>query len=544
MTRSADPAVRALVDGVLWPGFLGSTLPAWLRRDLDGGLAGVVLFAHNLGDGDARAALAAGVRESRNDLLVGIDEEGGNVTRLEAATGSTLPGAAQLGRVDDEAATESVGAELARRVASVGANVVLAPDADVNVDPRNPVIGVRAFGDDPAVVSRHAAALARGIRAGGAAACVKHWPGHGDTHVDSHQGLPVLGMTERELERVHLAPFRAAIDAGVPAVMTAHLVVPAWGAEPATMNPVALARLRGLGFDGAIVTDALDMAAIRETVGTGPGAVRALLAGADLLCLGNPANPWAGPPAPDADRVVLAEVRAAIGSAIDDGTLPLARLEEARERVRALADAAHAAARAAHHAAVVGRAPRLSPGAALELARASLDVTRPVPAVEGPAAVLDVRRRAGFAVDASLDAMASALAAGGPVHRIDPAGDRGGALVAAVEAADHPSADGRGVVVLVDRLADPAQSALVLAVARVRPDAVVVNAGSADRAPDLAAGTDIPDLPVLHARGASRLAAIAARERLECGAAGPAPRAAPSASLPASSRAIATGART
>lgn len=536
MTRSGDPGVRALIDGVIWPGFLGTSVPAWLRRDLDAGLAGVVLFAHNLAGDDERAALAGTFRDARAGLLVGIDEEGGNVTRLEAATGSTLPGAAQLGRIDDEAATEAVGAELARRVAAVGANVVLAPDADVNVDPRNPVIGVRSFGDDPALVSRHAAALARGIRAGGAAACVKHWPGHGDTHVDSHHGLPVLGMTERELERVHLDPFRAAIDAGVPAVMTAHLVVPAWGVEPATMNATALARLRDLGFEGAIVTDALDMAAIRETAGTGIGAVRALLAGADLLCLGNPANPWGGRHAPDADRAVLAEVRAALGAAIEDGTLPLARLEEARRRVRSLADDARAASAAAADAAIAGRAPRLGTGAALELARAALEVTRPVHAVDGATVVLDVRRRASFAVDASLDAVASTLAAGGPVHRVDPASDRGRALVAAVDAAEHPSADGRGVVVLVDRLADPAQAALVLAVARVRPDAVVVNVGSADGAPDIAAGTSAPVLPVLHARAASRLAAIAARELIERGAAGVA--------VPARERAIATGART
>ncbi|GAA4049066.1 glycoside hydrolase family 3 protein [Agromyces indicus] len=517
MTRSADPAVRALVDGVLWPGFLGTAVPDWLRRDLDGGLAGAVLFAHNLGGDDERAALAHDLHDRRDDVLVGVDEEGGNVTRLESASGSTLPGAAQLGRVDDLAATETVGAELARRVAAVGANVVLAPDADVNVDPRNPVIGVRSFGDDAALVSRHAAALVRGIRSGGAAACAKHWPGHGDTHVDSHHGLPVLGMPERELERIHLEAFRAAIAAGVPAVMTAHLVVPSWGAEPATMNPVALGRLRGLGFDGAVITDALDMAAIRETVGTGVGAVRALLAGADLLCLGNPANPWGGAPAPDADVAVLAEVRRALLDAVDDGSVPVARLEEAGRRVRALADHARAAADAASVAAAAGRAPRLGPGAALELARAAIDVTRPVPPVDGPAVVLDVRRRATLAVDASLDAVASVLAAGGPVRRVDPAEDRGRALVAAVEAADHPTADGCGVVVLVDRLADPPQAALVVAVARVRPDAVVVNVGAADGAPDIAAGTDAPALPVVHARAASRLAAIAVRERLEAG---------------------------
>jgi hypothetical protein len=150
MNAAHDPALRALVGGVLWPGFLGRSLPAWLRRELaDGGLAGVVLFSHNLGDDAERAALAAELHSIRSGLVVGIDEEGGNVTRVEATTGSTLPSAAQLGFVDDPDATAAVGRALAERSLAVGANVVLAPVADVNTDPRNPVIGVRAFGDEP-----------------------------------------------------------------------------------------------------------------------------------------------------------------------------------------------------------------------------------------------------------------------------------------------------------------------------------------------------------------------------------------------------------
>lgn len=259
--------LERLANGVLWPGFFGTEAPAWLRDELREGLAGVVYFGQNVGEG--LPALSAQILDANPNALIGIDEEGGSVTRLESATGSTVPGAAQLGLLDDLVASEETGAELARRVRAVGANVVLGPVADVNTDPRNPVIGVRAFGDDEALVSRHVVATIDGIQDGAVAACVKHFPGHGDTHMDSHHSLPEITLDLEEFERVHLEPFRAAIDAGVDAVMTAHIVVPAWGEQPATLNPRVLGMLRDWGYDGVIITDALDMAAIRETVGLG-----------------------------------------------------------------------------------------------------------------------------------------------------------------------------------------------------------------------------------------------------------------------------------
>jgi len=328
---------------VIWPGFLGRTIPDWLRREFDEGLAGTVLFAHNLGDERERMSLAADLRGIRPSLLVGIDEEGGNVTRVDATAGSTLPGAAQLGYLDDVAVTEAVGQRLADRSLAVGANVVLGPVADVNTDPRNPVIGVRSFGETPDLVGRHAVAALRGIQSAGAAACVKHFPGHGDTHLDSHHAAPALTIGLDELERVHLPPFRAAVDAGVAMVMTAHIIVPAWGHAPATLNPFALGHLRSMGFEGVIVTDALDMAAVRETVGAGPGAVQALLAGADLLCISNPAN-LGSAAAPDQDVHDFREVQQAIFDALDDGTLPIEVLERAAARVRTLADSVGASA--------------------------------------------------------------------------------------------------------------------------------------------------------------------------------------------------------
>ncbi|WP_448006086.1 glycoside hydrolase family 3 protein [Agromyces bauzanensis] len=497
-----DPALRRLVGGVLWPGYLGREVPGWLRRELaDGGLAGVVLFSHNLPS-------VAAFRDLRPGLLVGIDEEAGNVTRLEAGTGSTLPGAAQLGFVDDPDATTAVGRELAERSLAVGANVVLAPVADVNTDPRNPVIGVRAFGSTPELVSRHVAAAVRGIQSAGAAACVKHFPGHGDTHLDSHLALPRLTLDPDEIERMHLPPFQAAIDAGVAAVMTGHLVVPAWGDAPATLNPAVLGRLRVMGFDGVIVTDALDMAAVRETVGAGPGAVQALLAGADLLCVGNPRNPGTAA-APDQDQRDFREVQLAILAAIDDGALPVAVLERAAARVGALGAALAGGGFTGERGRVTDAAGTTLDAASVARAAITADAWfAPVPA---PRIVLDVRARATVAVDGAGDHVADALAAGGEVVRLD--GGAGPALrpaVAAVAEREDP------LVVLVDAVGPhSAQRDVIEQLGAIRPGAVVVNVG--------VPGGPLP-LAALHTRAASRLAAeaadavLAAGGRLEAGA--------------------------
>ncbi|WP_158551837.1 glycoside hydrolase family 3 N-terminal domain-containing protein [Agromyces sp. PvR057] len=498
-----DPTIRGLVGGVLWPGFLGRGIPDLFRRELDeGGLAGLVLFAHNLGDEGERMSLAADLRDHGRPLVVGIDEEGGNVTRVESATGSTLPGPAQLGFVDDLAITEAVGAELAHRSLAVGANVVLAPVADVNTDPRNPVIGVRSFGDSAGLVGRHAVAQARGIRLAGAAAAAKHFPGHGDTHLDSHHAMPTLEIDLDELERTHLPPFQALVDAGVPAIMTAHVVVPAWGGQPSTLNPIALGRLRAMGFEGVIITDALDMAAVRESVGAGPGAVRALLAGADLLCISNPTNLGAAA-APDQDARDFLEVQRAILGAVDDGTLPVAVLERAAARVRVLAaslpaslpasrpgtdgaaGARGAGVRAAGPGDPIALAGGFDPVDAAAVARAAISIDGDLPRSPAPRTVLDIRGRSTLAVASDRDFFESALAAGGPVLRGDAAVPGSGPLI-----------------VLADRIGgDGPQRDRIANVARLRPDAVVVDAG--------VPGGGLP-LPVVHTRAASRLAADAA----------------------------------
>ena len=248
--------VERLAAACLLPSFSGEEVPDWVLRLLERGLGGITLFAYNVREAEQLASLTARLREVGGDLLLAIDEEGGDVTRLEASTGSSFPGNLALGVVDDTSLTAEVAAAIAGRLARCGVNMNLAPVADVNTNPDNPVIGVRSFGADPELVARHVAAFVEGTQRQGVAACAKHFPGHGDTAVDSHVGLPVVAG---DLEAA-LLPFRAAIAAGVKALMTAHLVVPALDDVPATLSRRILSRLLRdeLGFDGLVITDALE----------------------------------------------------------------------------------------------------------------------------------------------------------------------------------------------------------------------------------------------------------------------------------------------
>ena len=169
-----------LAAACIFPSFPGDTPPDWVRRFLAAGGGGIVLFAYNVPSRDGLAALCAELRAERDDVLLAIDEEGGDVTRLEWDTGSSYPGGAALGAVDDPELTEGVAASIAGELASVGVNWNLAPVADVNV-PANPVIGTRAFGSDAELVARHVGAWVRGLQSRRVAACAKHWPGHGST---------------------------------------------------------------------------------------------------------------------------------------------------------------------------------------------------------------------------------------------------------------------------------------------------------------------------------------------------------------------------
>ncbi|GAA2173880.1 glycoside hydrolase family 3 protein [Agrococcus versicolor] len=321
------------VRATLMPGFAGTTMPAWVRERLAGGLASVCLYGENAPDAATVRALADAVRAVRADAIVAIDEEGGDVTRIHYASGSPHPGPAVLGRADDVAWTRAVGERVGRDVRAAGCTLTFGPVADVNVDPRNPVIGVRSFGADAAAVARHVAAWTEGVQATGVATSAKHFPGHGDTAVDSHLGLPIVHADRTTLDARELAPFRAAIAAGATSIMTSHIVLPALDDVPATLSARILqGLLRGeLGFDGVIVSDALDMTGASGETGIPEAAVRALAAGCDLLCLGTAT----GPEGMDA-------IETAVLAAVADGRLPEARVRDAARRVHALAAASPA----------------------------------------------------------------------------------------------------------------------------------------------------------------------------------------------------------
>ncbi|GAA0643712.1 glycoside hydrolase family 3 N-terminal domain-containing protein [Kutzneria viridogrisea] len=320
-----------LADAVLQPGFEGTSPPDWVRRRLDEGLGGVVLFSRNISSPAQVGELTAALRECRPDVLVAIDEEAGDVTRMEAHTGSSRPGNLALGVVDDVALTEELARDLGHDLAAAGVNLDYAPSGDVNSNPDNPVIGVRSFGACPDLVARHTAAWIRGLQSAGVAACVKHFPGHGDTSVDSHLALPVLAASMEELAEIALPPFRAAVRAGVCAVMGGHLMVPAYDtAHPATLSRRILVELlrEELGFDGLIVTDAIEMRAVSDRYGLAEAAVLAVAAGSDAVCVGGDL----------ADEATATRLRDALADAVATGRLPEQRLVEAATRVRALAD--------------------------------------------------------------------------------------------------------------------------------------------------------------------------------------------------------------
>jgi beta-N-acetylhexosaminidase len=401
--------LERLAAGCLLAGFEGPTVPDWLRGWLEAGLGGVVLFAWNVEGRSQVAELTAALQAEREGLVVAIDEEGGDVTRLEAKRGSSYPGNWALGAVDDLELTEEVAAAIGGDLAGVGVNVNLAPVADVNVRPENPIVGVRSFGSDPELVSRHVAAFVKGLQRAGVAACAKHFPGHGDTTTDSHLELPVVERDDAAMTAM-LAPFRAAVEADTSAVMTAHIRVAGLDDAPGTLSPSVIGGLlRGeLDFRGAVVTDALEMRAVSATVGAEEGAVLALLAGADALCLGHDLRPES--------------VHSAVVAAGRDGRLDEARLGEAALRVAALG-------RADGSSSVEARRS----GIGLEAARRAL-VSQGDTALTRPPLVVELLPEASIAAGAANHGLADALDSAVRVRLDDvPADHAGRQLVLVVQ---------------------------------------------------------------------------------------------------------------
>jgi beta-glucosidase-like glycosyl hydrolase len=313
---------RLLLTVVRWSdetGFEG--FRASIDHGLETGVGGFILFGG--GVDDVRALTAELHRRSRHPLLIASDLERGAGQQFRGAT--PLPPAAALGWLNDESVTERAGELTAREARALGVNWVYAPVADVDLEPENPIIGVRAFGEEPAAVARQVAAWVRGCARGGALSCAKHFPGHGRTVGDSHVEKPTV-RAPRELLEQDLAPFRAAADAQVDSLMTAHVAYPALDPEgrPATLSPRILGGLlrEEMGFRGLVVTDAIIMEGMTEGGSEAQASVRALAAGCDVLLYPQ-----------DADAVIR-EVQAAM----EDGRLPRERVEDALRRTAQAAE--------------------------------------------------------------------------------------------------------------------------------------------------------------------------------------------------------------
>ncbi len=481
MSRARSAALERLATACIFPGFEGPVAPDWVRRRIGEGLGGVVLFGWNVESPEQLRALTETLRAERDDLLIAIDEEGGDVTRLEVARGSSYPGNAALGAVDDVALTEEVAAAIGCDVVDVGVNLDLAPVADVNTNPRNPVIGIRSFGSSGELVARHVAAFVRGLQRVGVAACAKHFPGHGDTDVDSHLALPVVDA----LEPAALLPFRAAVEAGVAAVMTAHIVVRSLGEAPATMSRDVLHDLLRLElrFDGLVMTDALEMRAISDGVGVEEGAVRALVAGADALCLGH-----------DLFDESVESVRGAVVDAVRSGRLSEARLAEAAARVGRTAMRATSPA-----GAPVAAQRELGAEAARRALRAHGDVD-----AARPPLVVELAPEPSMAAGPLPEGPADWFAEVVPGARVVR-------LATEVVEPALAEAHGRQVVVIArDAHRHEWERAAIASLLEVAPDAVVVEVGIPEWRPPLATG-------YLATYGAGRVNVQAAAERLYSG---------------------------
>ncbi len=267
-------------------GIPSGTLDAQTRQRLEGlHVGGVILFRRNVGTPEEVAALTRSLHGLPSEPLVAIDHEGGRVQRLREPF-TRFPTAAAIGARGDVSLAFEIGQAMAEELAGVGIDVNFAPVLDVHSNPGNPVIGDRAFGTEPAAVAAMAISLMHGLLAGGVIPCGKHFPGHGDTNADSHLELPVVRRSRAQLDQTELAPFRAAIGAGIPMLMTAHVLYPALDAtHPATLSSRILSDLlrAELGFGGVIVSDDLEMRAIADHSDIGAAAVATLCAGADML---------------------------------------------------------------------------------------------------------------------------------------------------------------------------------------------------------------------------------------------------------------------
>jgi beta-N-acetylhexosaminidase len=319
--------LRRHVGQMAIAGFAGDTIPPDLRalaREFD--LGGIILFARNVVTPDQVADLAREAQTLAHELplWVSVDQEGGRVARLKAPF-TEWPPMMTLGRSGDERLAERFAAALAAELKAVGISLDYTPVLDIHTNPRNPVIGDRALAECAADVARLGRAIIATLQRAGVAACGKHFPGHGDTSADSHHELPIVEHPPDRLEAVELVPFRAAIDAGVSSIMTAHILLSSLDEErPATLSPAIVNGLlkQRLAFDGLVLSDDLEMKAISATFGVPEATVGAISAGCDAVLMCG---------ASQAPQVAALE---AVIHAVESGSLPLKRVQDALARHR------------------------------------------------------------------------------------------------------------------------------------------------------------------------------------------------------------------
>jgi beta-N-acetylhexosaminidase len=319
--------LRKHVGQLAIAGFAGPSIPQELRslaKEFD--LGGVVLFARNVVEPEQVAEIA---REAQSlvqelPLWVSVDQEGGRVARLKAPF-TEWPPMMTLGRSGDERLAARFAAALAVELTAVGISFDFTPVLDILTNPKNPVIGDRALAERAEDVARLGRTIITTLQGAGIAACGKHFPGHGDTSTDSHHELPLVEHPPDRIEAIELMPFRAAIEARVAAIMTAHILIPAYDEErPATLSPAIVDGLlkQRLGYSGLVVSDDLEMRAIRGKYGLPEATTASIAAGCDVVLMcGTSQEPQA--------QALEAVIRA-----VEAGTLPVKRIEDAFARHR------------------------------------------------------------------------------------------------------------------------------------------------------------------------------------------------------------------
>ena len=296
-------------------------------------LGGVTLFKRNIEAPEQVAELSDDLQSLSSELplWVAVDQEGGRVARLRAPF-TEWPPMATLGRAGDEMLAYRFASALATELRAVGITLDYAPVLDIHTNPNNPIIGDRALAEDADAVAKLGAHIIRGLQDNGVAACGKHFPGHGDTSVDSHLTLPLVEHPPDRIRRVECVPFREAVRHDVAFMMTAHILVPALDEQkPATLSPAIVRGMlrEELGFDGVILSDDLEMKALAETYSVPDAAVQAIAAGCDgvLVCRAQSTNAVE-------DAEVQVAVLEAIVHAVEDGRIPYTRAEDALARNR------------------------------------------------------------------------------------------------------------------------------------------------------------------------------------------------------------------